>query len=105
MSQDGESTHGRMVQALDTLAMVFLDPEGRVTSWNAGARRIFGYAADEILGRPFGTLHTTEGRAAGLPKRSLQAAREEGRDEQTGWCLGKQDQRIWARTILEAIRD
>ncbi|MGN6283499.1 PAS domain-containing protein, partial [Frateuria sp.] len=85
--------------------MVFLDPQGRIATWNLGAERIFGYTADEIVGQPFATLHTPESRSAGLPEQALQAARDEGRDEETGWRLGKHDQRVWTRTILEAVRD
>ncbi|MGN2248160.1 PAS domain S-box protein [Frateuria sp. GZRR35] len=104
MSTGGENC-SRMVQALDALAMVFLDPQGRIATWNVGAERIFGYTADEIVGQPFATLHTPESRSAGLPEQALQAARDEGRDEETGWRLGKHDQRVWTRTILEAVRD
>jgi PAS domain S-box-containing protein len=101
----GEENYSRMVQALDTLAMVFLDPQGRIASWNAGAERIFGYAAADIVGQPFELLQTPESRAAGLPAQALKAAREDGRDEETGWRQGKHGQRVWARTILEAVRD
>ncbi|MGN2253755.1 PAS domain S-box protein [Frateuria sp. GZRe12] len=101
----GEENYGRMVQALDTLAMVFLDPQGRIASWNAGAERIFGYAAADIVGQPFESLHTPESREAGLPGQALKAARDDGRDEETGWRQGKHDQRLWARSILEAVRD
>jgi PAS domain S-box-containing protein len=104
MSTGGEN-YSRMVQALDTLAMVFLDPQGRIASWNAGAERIFGYAAGDIVGQPFEALHTPESRAAGLPGQALKAARDNGRDEETGWRSGKNDQRLWARSILEAVRD
>ncbi|HET6805899.1 MAG TPA: PAS domain S-box protein [Frateuria sp.] len=104
MSTGGDN-YGRMVQALDTLAMVFLDPQGRITNWNAGGRRIFGYAADEVIGQSFSMLYTPEACAAGLPEQALQAARRAGRDEETGWRLGKCEQRVWARTILEFVRD
>ncbi|MBP1475193.1 PAS domain S-box protein [Frateuria sp. MAH-13] len=101
----GEENYSRMVQALDALAMVFLDPQGRIASWNAGGERIFGYTAGEIVGQPFAALHTPEGRSARLPEHALKAARDEGRDEETGWRLGKYDQRLWMRSILEAVRD
>ncbi|HEV2539242.1 MAG TPA: PAS domain S-box protein [Frateuria sp.] len=100
-----ESTYGRMVQALDTFAMVSVDLEGRISSWNAGAVRIFGYAADEIVGQPLESLFTPEHRAAGRPAQALDAARQKGSVEETGWLLGKQDRRVWARTVLEAVRD
>jgi PAS domain S-box-containing protein len=105
MTTGGESHYGRMVQAMDTLAMAFLDPEGRISSWNAGAVRIFGYAADEIVGRPFESLFMPEQRAAGRPAQALDAARQKGSVEETGWLLVKQDRRVWARTLLEAVRD
>ena len=104
MSTGGERTHDRMVQALDTLALVFLDPEGRITSWNAGARRIFGFAAEEIVGQPFEMLFTPESRKAGRPAHALRAAMQDGHDEETGWRQGRGDRRVWARTILEAVR-
>ncbi|UGB39206.1 hybrid sensor histidine kinase/response regulator [Frateuria soli] len=100
----GGDNYARMVQSLDALAMIFLDTQGRIATWNAGAERIFGYAAGEIVGQPFQALHTPEGRAAGLPEQALRAASKEGRDEETGWRLGKDEQRVWARTIIEAVR-
>ena len=104
MSIGGEN-QARMVQSLDALAIVFLDASGRIASWNAGAQRIFGYAACDIVGQPFDALHTMEAREAGLPGQTLKAARDQGRDEETGWRLGKDDQRVWTRNILEAVRD
>jgi PAS domain S-box-containing protein len=105
MSTREESNLGRMAQALESLAMVSLDADGKIVSWNAGARRIFGYEADEIVGQPFGMLHTSESRAAGLPGRALKEARQNGSEEEAGWRLGKHDQRVWTRSILEAMRD
>jgi PAS domain S-box-containing protein len=105
MATAGESIYGRMVQAIDTLAMAMLDPDGRIASWNAGAGRVFGHAAGQIIGQPFETLFTPEDRAAGRPAHALDAARRDGSHEETGWCLGAHDRRVWARTILEAVRD
>ncbi|MEI7037798.1 PAS domain S-box protein [Fulvimonas yonginensis] len=105
MAIDGESTLGRMVQALGALAMVFLDPDGRIASWNHGAERIFGYTASEAIGQPVGMLFTPESHAAGLPARVLKDAAREGRTEKTGWRLAKHDRRVWTRAIMEAMRD
>jgi len=105
MSIIEESTYSRMVQALDAVALIFLAPAGRIASWNAGAERIFGYTAGQIVGESFGTLFTPEDRAAGLPEQVLQAAGREGRSEEVGWHLDKQGQRLRARTILETVHD
>jgi PAS domain S-box-containing protein len=105
MSTAGASICDRMVQALDAVALVFLDPQGQVASWNAGARRIFGYAPEAIVGQPFGTLYPPEARTAGRPEHAMRVASEEGRSEDLGWRLHAQGHRLWVRTIVEAVRD
>ena len=59
-------------------AIYMLDPDGHVTSWNAGAERIKGYAADEILGEHFSRFYSEEDRARGEPQRALETARARG---------------------------
>ena len=105
MSMGGENNYGQMTQALDTLALVFLDPQGWIGSWNAGAARIFGHAAEEIVGEPFEVLFTPESRAAGRPTQALENARQHGREEETGWRLARNGERVWVPPILEAVRD
>ena len=104
MATGGEIIYGRTVQALDALAMVLLDPNGRITSWNTGAGRIFGYAPAEVIGQPLDILFTPELRAAGRPTQALEAAKRERSHEDTGWRLGSHGRRVWARTLLEAVR-
>ncbi len=74
-----------LVQGVTDYAIFMLDPEGRVANWNAGARRIKGYGAHEIVGRHFSRFYTEEDRAAGVPDRALGQAREAGRFEAEGW--------------------
>jgi PAS domain S-box-containing protein len=105
MSESGESIYGRIVQALDTYAMGLVDPEGRVSSWNTGAARMFGYSAGEILGQPFEVLYTADDRASGLPGQAMQAAGQAGLDERSGWHLHKQGRQFWAHTTLQAVHD
>jgi PAS domain S-box-containing protein len=82
-----------------------LDPEGRVTNWNAGAERIKGYAPEEIMGEHFSRFYTPEDREAGVPKRALETARREGRYEAEGWRLRKDGTRFWASVVLDAIKE
>src|SRR3954469_21383463 len=73
-------------------AIFLLDADGTVISWNAGARRMFGYAEEEIVGRHFSMLFTAEDRESGAPERELRTAREEGRALDTRWhvrCDGR----------------
>ncbi|BBU33305.1 hypothetical protein BTHE68_70390 (plasmid) [Burkholderia sp. THE68] len=82
-----------------------LSPEGRVTNWNHGARRIKGYTAEEIVGAHFSRFYTAEDAAAGLPERALETAEREGRFESEGWRVRRDGTRFWAHVIVDAIRD
>ena len=94
-----------LVQGVIDYAIYMLDPEGRVTNWNAGAERIKGYSPDEIIGQHFSRFYTPEDLAAGVPDRALQTARDTGRYEAEGWRVRKDGSRFWASVVLDAIRD
>src|ERR1700753_198381 len=74
-----------LVQSVTDYAIYMLDPSGIVTSWNAGAERLKGYVADEIVGQHFSKFYTTQDRVSGQPARVLNAAAETGRYEGEGW--------------------
>ena len=80
-----------------------LDPNGIVTNWNAGAKRIKGYEAAEVIGRHFGMFYLPEDREAGMPARSLAAARENGKFEAEGWLLRKDGTKFLASDVIDAI--
>ena len=63
-----------LIEAVTDYAIYMLDPTGIVTSWNPGAQRFKGYAADEIIGQHFSRFYTEEDRKAGLPARALETA-------------------------------
>src|SRR4051812_20279849 len=94
-----------LVQAVTDYAIFMLDPEGRITSWNAGAQRIKGYTGDEVLGRHFSLFFTPEDIARDTPGTALRTARETGRFESEGWRVRKDGTRFWAMALLESIRD
>lgn len=94
-----------LVDAITDYAIYMLDVDGRVVSWNAGAQKFKGYAADEIIGQHFSQFHTPEDQAAGLPGRSLQIAETEGRYETEGWRVRKDGSYFWASVIIDAIRE
>ena len=94
-----------LVQGVTDYAIYMLDPEGRVTNWNAGAERIKGYMPEEIIGEHFSRFYTPEDFEVGVPKRALETAREAGRYEAEGWRVRKDGTRFWASVVIDAIKD
>ncbi len=92
-----------LVQSVGDYGIFMLDPEGRVASWNEGARRIKGYEAEEILGRHFSAFYPPEVAATGHPARELEVAAREGRYEEEGWRIRKNGSRFWASVIITAL--
>ena len=86
-------------------AILVLDLDGNVTSWNAGAERFKGYRAEEIIGRHFSVFYPPEDVAAGKPDRELETAAAEGRLEDEGWRVRKDGTRFWANVVITALRD
>jgi len=93
-----------LVQSIVDYAIYMLDPNGRVTSWNAGAERIKGFKADEIVGKHFSEFYTEEDKAVGLPEKVLETARREGKFEGEGWRVRKDGSRFWASVVIDAIK-
>ncbi len=100
-----EGRFRRLVEAITDYAIYMLDPSGIVTSWNAGAQRFKGYAADEIIGQHFSRFYTEEDKQRGLPAHALKTAREEGKFEAEGWRVRRDGSRFWAHVVIDPIRD
>ncbi|WP_426043425.1 PAS domain S-box protein [Caulobacter sp. DWR3-1-2] len=94
-----------LVEGVTDYALYMLDPDGQVASWNAGAARITGYAANEIIGHHFSRFYTEEDRLAEGPELALRTAVADGRFEKEGWRLRKDGSRFWAHVVIDAIRD
>ena len=78
-AQSSDGRYRLLVEAITDYAIYMLDREGRVTSWNPGARRFKGYEADEIIGRHFSTFYTDAERAENIPALALAEAERTGR--------------------------
>src|SRR2546429_2302570 len=100
---DSERRFRLLVEGIVDYAICMLDPNGIVTNWNAGANRIKGYEAAEVIGRHFGMFYLPEDREAGMPTRSLAAARENGKFEAEGWLLRKDGTKFLASDVIDAI--
>ena len=94
-----------MMESIRDYAILLLDPEGRISTWNAGAGRIKGYEAKEIIGRHFSCFYTPDDAAEGKPEQILRKALEEGRVEEEGWRVRKDGTRFWADVVITTLRD
>ena len=94
-----------LVEGVSEYAIFMLDVNGFVASWNAGAQRIKGYAANEIIGRHFSTFYPVDVRESGWPEHELQVAAETGRFLDEGWRIRKDGSRFWAAVTITALRD
>ena len=100
-----ERLHRLLVENVRDYAIFALDPRGHIVSWNAGAARIKGYTASEILGEHFSIFYPPEDLATDKPGMELRVASKEGRFEDEGWRLRKDGTRFWANVIITALFD
>ncbi|GLW07172.1 histidine kinase [Microtetraspora sp. NBRC 13810] len=103
--RDSEDRFRLMVQNVVDYAIFMLDRQGHIVSWNAGAERIKGYAAQDIIGRHFSVFYPPEDIAADKPRRELETAVAEGRLEDEGWRLRNDGTRFWANVVITALYD
>jgi PAS domain S-box-containing protein len=94
-----------LVRSVKDYAILLLDLEGRVRSWNVGAEVCMGYRAEEIIGQHFASFSPPPDREAGQPARELELATREGRYEAEGWRLRKDGSQFWASVSLTALRN
>ena len=100
-----EESFRLMVESVTDYAIVMLDPEGRVVSWNAGAERIKGYSAEEIVGQHFSRFYPREDIQSGKPQRDLDVVAAQGQFEDEGWRVRQDGSAFWANVAFTAIRD
>jgi PAS domain S-box-containing protein len=94
-----------LVESVTDYAIYLLDAHGRVMTWNRGAERIKGYAAEEIIGQHFSRFYSAGDRQKEIPQRALETAVREGKFDSEGWRVRKDGSQFWADTVIQAIRD
>lgn len=94
-----------LVEGVVDYAIYMLDPDGTISSWNAGAETIKGYSRSEIIGKHFSRFYTQEDVDAGKPWMELAQAKRVGRAEDEGWRIRKNGERFWARVVISALHD
>jgi PAS domain S-box-containing protein len=94
-----------LVDGVVEYALFMLDANGRVVTWNTGAQRINGYAADEIVGKHLSVFYPRDAVDSGWPEYELQVAAAEGQYQEEGWRVRKDGSRFWAHVTITALRD
>lgn len=94
-----------VVDATTDYAIFVLDPDGIIKTWNAGAQRINGYTADEVIGRHFSIFSPQSAIDADHPAEELRLAGAAGRHSEEGWRIRKGGSRFWAHVTITALRD
>ena len=95
----------QLVDSVSDYAIILLDPEGKVLSWNPAAQKLKGWTADEIIGQSFERFYPKEDVEKGKTKVELETAARTGRFEDEGWRMRKDGTRFWANVVMTALRD
>ncbi len=103
--RDLEERYRLLMESVKDYAILMIDPEGTVLSWNAGAQRLLGYTEGEIIGAPFTRFFTPEDTDKGLPQNELQRATTEGRAIDENWVVRKDGSRFWASGVTTPLVD
>jgi PAS domain S-box-containing protein len=102
--RESEERFRLLIQGVRDYAIFMVDPTGIITTWNAGAERIKGYTADEIIGKHFSIFYTPEDLESGKPARELEIAARTGVYEEEGERIRKDGTRFWASVLITALR-
>ena len=100
-----EQLHKRMISEIQDYAIILLDIDGSVLTWNMGAEKIKGYTEDEILGQNFRIFYLPQDRQSGLPEQLIEHAKKEGRARHIGRRLKKDGTIFWGSILITALHD
>ncbi|MDB5392306.1 MAG: luxQ 10, partial [Planctomycetaceae bacterium] len=100
-----EQHFAELVAGVEDHAIFLLDVNGIVKSWNAGAKRIKGYEAHEIIGKSFTTFYTQDAIDSQWPQSELKFATEAGKFQDEGWRVRRDGTQIWANVVITALKD
>lgn len=103
--RQSEERYHKMVAEVQDYAILMLDREGKILNWNAGAERIKGYKASEIVGKSFTNFYLPHDRESGLPHKLLKEAVQMGRASHEGWRMRKDGTAFWGHVVITALHD
>ncbi|MGZ5220443.1 MAG: PAS domain-containing protein [Chitinophagaceae bacterium] len=100
-----ELLYRKMVEEVQDYAIILLDAEGTIHSWNKGVEQIKGYKASEIIGQNFNIFYLPQDRQAGLPQLLINQAKKEGRAKHIGRRVRKDGSTFWGSIVITALHD
>ncbi len=100
-----EERYRLLVEDMTDYAIFLLDAGNRITFWNSGAERLFGYTAAEMIGQPSALIFTPEDREHGVPEQEMRTALTQGRADDERWHVRKDGSRFFASGVLTALRN
>jgi PAS domain S-box-containing protein len=100
-----QQQYNLLLESVKDYGIFMLDPEGRILSWNEGAKAIKGYSANEIIGQHFSVFYTQEDKQNNKPDKELQIALKKGKYEEEGWRVRKDGSLFWANIIISPVYD
>jgi PAS domain S-box-containing protein len=101
--READATHAHVLDSLRDYAVIQLDRQGRIRSWNRAAREIFGHESDAVLDAPAALLFTPEDCAAGVPQAELQDALRDGKANRDRWMMRSDGTRLWAEGVVTPL--
>ena len=103
--RESEEQFAKLVSGVRDYAVLLLDRQGTILTWNVGAERIKGYRAEEIIGQHFSRFYTNDAISTGWPTHELEVASTTGRFEEEGWRVRQDGSKFWASVVITALRD
>jgi PAS domain S-box-containing protein len=103
--QQEEERYHNMIKEVKDYAILFLSTEGIIKNWNAGAQKIKGYSAEEVIGKNFSIFYTRQDKQNGLPEKLLAEAKETGTANHEGWRVRKDGSLFWGSIVITALHD
>lgn len=100
-----EILHRRMIEEVQDYAIILLDVDGTILTWNKGVEKIKGYRPEEIIGQNFSVFYLPLDRQHGLPEKLIALATKEGRARHIGRRLRKDGSTFWGSIVITALHD
>ena len=95
----------RMIEEVEDYAILMINREGFIISWNKGAEKIKGYSAQEIISKNFRIFYTPEDQRDKLPEKLLDLGARTGKAHHEGWRVRKDGSKFWGSIVITAIHD
>ena len=97
--------HKKMIEEVQDFAIILMDIDGTILSWNKGVEKIKGYTQEEIIGQNFRIFYLPADRQEGLPEKLLELAKAEGRARHIGKRVRKDGSTFWGSILITALHD